>query len=96
MPLISNVTLKFSILATSLCEAEAVDKKVGILTIHQKLFKMEEFPLKSVRPMIFRTVNLVEDGPDVSKAKNDKEAQMKIETFLIKYIEKLLIGKSNF
>ena len=39
---------------------------------------MEEFPLKSVRPMIFRTINLAEDGPDVSKAKNEKDAQMKI------------------
>ena len=55
-----------------------MDKKVGILTIHQKLFKLEEFPLKSVRPMIFRTINLAEDGPDVSKAKNEKDAQMKI------------------
>ena len=72
-----------SSVATSLCEAEAVDKKVGILTIHKKLFKMEELPLKTVRPMLFRTVNLAEDGPDVSKAKNEKEAQMKVESFLI-------------
>ena len=44
---------------------------------------MEELPLKTVRPMLFRTVNLAEDGPDVSKAKNEKEAQMKVESFLI-------------
>ena len=79
-----------SSVATSLCESEAVDKKVGLLSIQKKMFKMEELPLKTVRPMIFRTVNLEADGPDMSKAKNEKEAQMKIEKFLTGYIETLL------
>ena len=77
-------------MATSLCEAEAVEKKVGLLSIYKKEFKMEELTLQTVRPMIFRTVNLEEDGPDMSKVKNEKETQMKIEKFLIGYIEKLL------
>ena len=44
---------------------------------------MEELPLKTVRPMLFRTVNLAEEGPDVSKYKDEKQAQMKVESFLI-------------
>ena len=42
------ITQPGSSVATSLCEAEAVEKKVGILTIHGKQFKMDEFPLKTV------------------------------------------------
>ena len=72
-----------SSVATSLCESEAVEKKCGILTIHKKLFKMETRTLETVRPMLFRTINLKDDGPDLSRAKNEKEIQLKIEKFLI-------------
>lgn len=80
-----------SSVATSLCEGEAMDKKVGILSIHGKNFKMDEIPLKTVRPMIFKTINLTEENPpDLKKAKNEKELQLKMEKFLVNYIENLL------
>jgi len=43
-----------SSVATSLCEGEAVEKRVGILEIHKGRFKMTEKKLNTVRPLIFR------------------------------------------
>ena len=77
------ITQPGSSVATSLCEGEALEKKVGIVKIFKKQFKMEEKVLQTVRPMIFKTVNLIEDGPDLTRAKNEKDTQMKIEKFLI-------------
>ena len=77
--------------ATSLCEAEAKEKFVGVLSVKGKQFMMEEFKLKTVRPMIFKTISLIEDGPDLSKAKDEKTIQAKVDKFLKDYIEKLLV-----
>ena len=40
--------------------------------------------------MIFKTISLVEHGPDLSKAKNEKEVTAKIDTFLKNYVRSLL------
>ena len=84
-----------SSVATSLCEAEAGEKSVGLLQVRGKDFKMDSIPLETVRPMIFKNVSLNEASPDftppdVSKCKTDKEVQAKVEESLKKYVENLL------
>lgn len=80
-----------SSVATSLCEAEAKEKRVGILEIYGRKFKMTEKPLKTVRPMIFRTI-CIEDEMDLASARHlsDKKLNALIETFLKEYVENLL------
>jgi len=50
--------------ATSLCEGEAIQKKVGILNIRrmgdETKFKMVPVPLQTVRPLIFRQISITD------------------------------------
>jgi double-strand break repair protein MRE11 len=80
-----------SSVATSLCEAEAKEKRVGILEILGKRFKMKERPLMTVRPMIFRTI-CIEEEMNLADFRHlpDKKLTAKIDLFLKSYVEKLL------
>ncbi|XP_065209390.1 double-strand break repair protein MRE11 [Planococcus citri] len=49
-----------SSVATSLCEGEARKKHVALLRVHDKKFKIDHLPLKTVRPFIFETIKLSE------------------------------------
>jgi double-strand break repair protein MRE11 len=49
-----------SSVATSLAEGESIEKKIGILEIHKKCFKLNPISLKTVRPFVFRSVNIEE------------------------------------
>jgi double-strand break repair protein MRE11 len=82
------ITQPGSSVATSLCEAESVQKKVGLLTVSGKQFKMDEIPLKTVRPLIFKTVSLTENLDLSSGTEQSKQA--KIDGYLKDYIEKLI------
>ena len=89
-----HITQPGSSVATSLCDGEALQKRVGILDIAPgRLFKLEEVPLKTVRPMIFKTI-WIED-PELGlqsqfKSADHKKVHASIEKYLIKYINKLL------
>ena len=53
-----HVTQPGSSVATSLCEAEAREKHVGILYVRDKQFRIEKHRLKTVRPFVMREVSL--------------------------------------
>ncbi|CAJ0757142.1 7595_t:CDS:10 [Entrophospora sp. SA101] len=55
-----HITQPGSSIATSLCEAEAAPKHVGILKICRGQFRMEKFRLKTIRPMVIDTIVLSE------------------------------------
>jgi double-strand break repair protein MRE11 len=50
-------------LVTSLCEAEAKQKFVGVLEVQQNKFRLKEIPLRSNRPFVMDTIELPESGP---------------------------------
>ncbi len=49
------------LVATSLCDGEAKEKQVAILSIHKKDFHVEPGILKSVRPFIMREISLAQE-----------------------------------
>jgi len=58
--------------ATSLCEGESIQKHVGILNIRpDNKFKMDAIPLRSVRPLIFKTICVT----DLNKERVDLKDQ---------------------
>ncbi|KAL4121253.1 hypothetical protein QTP88_013801 [Uroleucon formosanum] len=76
-----------STVATSMCEGEAGNKYVGLLTISGKYFKMEPLKLKTVRLMHFETIKLSECDEDVSTSKKTQE-------FVRRHIEDILLRLS--
>jgi len=67
-----------------MCEGEAGNKHVGLLTISGKYFKMEPLELKTVRLMHFETIKLSECDEDVSNSK-------KTQDFVRRQIEDILL-----
>ncbi|ODV88944.1 hypothetical protein CANCADRAFT_28330, partial [Tortispora caseinolytica NRRL Y-17796] len=53
-----NIIQPGSSVATSLCQAEAVPKYTAIISIRRKRMDIEKIRLKTVRPFVFRTVEL--------------------------------------
>ena len=85
-----NLIENFYLSATSLCEGETIEKKVGVLSVRGKEFKLDAHKLQTVRPLIFKTISLLEEGPDTSRYEEESEIQAIIDQFLKDYIEKLL------
>ncbi|XP_051169913.1 double-strand break repair protein MRE11 [Leptopilina boulardi] len=54
-----------SSVATSLSDAEAVPKQVGLLSIHKTYFKLKALELKTVRPFVLGNVVVDKDMPDL-------------------------------
>ena len=50
-------------LVTSLCEAEAKQKFVGVLEVYQNKFRLKEIPLRAMRPFVMDSVEFPESGP---------------------------------
>jgi hypothetical protein len=69
------MTLLFpgSTVATSLCDGEAVDKHVAILSIYKKHFRITPVRLKTVRPFVFDTIVLADCRIDFSTEKPSEE-----------------------
>ncbi|KAK9236846.1 Mre11 DNA-binding presumed domain-containing protein [Lipomyces kononenkoae] len=59
-----------SSVVTSLCEAEAVEKFVGILSIEGSKYELEPIRLKTVRPFIMKEVILARDCGFAASSKN--------------------------
>jgi len=81
--------------ATSLCEGEAIQKHVGILSIREDTkFKMDPIPLKTVRPMVFRSISVTDlkvdlTEPDAKRLINAIETQLKYE------VEDMIVEAEN-
>lgn len=81
-----------SSVATSLSEGESIDKHIALLTIYHDKFKCEPIKLETVRPFIFKSINLhdYEDELDLDDGDiKDKVRMQFVITF--KMIGKLSI-----
>lgn len=91
-----HITQPGSSVATSLCEGEAIPKRVGLLEVQGRRFKLEEVPLQTVRPLIFRTVSVEDLVPDFKPSNSSNrgrggfDPKKAIEDALVKYVEDLL------
>uniref|UniRef100_A0A146MDQ8 Double-strand break repair protein n=1 Tax=Lygus hesperus TaxID=30085 RepID=A0A146MDQ8_LYGHE len=81
--------------ATSLCEGEAVEKKIGVLKVFAKKFHLDEIKLETVRPFIFHTES-TKNWNFASKRNQTKEfedlTRKFIKTRLLPLAEKMLTG----
>jgi len=78
-----------SSVATSLCEAEAVQKKVAILKIRGREMKVDVIPLQTVRQMYVETV-VLEDELDARKYPLLDQRLSVVKSFLEQKVEDLL------
>ncbi|XP_015600381.1 double-strand break repair protein MRE11 isoform X2 [Cephus cinctus] len=81
-----------SSVATSLCEAESVPKRIGILSVNGNDFKVEQIYLQTVRPFVFDNIVLrdVDIGEDYSKVMADR-----VMDYVDDYIEETMITKAS-
>ena len=92
------VTQPGSSVATSLCEGEAIEKKVGVLCVHfdrnlkEPVFKINTIPLKTVRPFIFKALELKNFEDELNQIKGSEKD--KSEKFLEQEVE-LMINESK-
>jgi len=77
--------------ATSLCEGESLEKKIGILNISpDNRFKMETIPLKTVRPMKFKTIALSDLKNLNLDEKDDKKLQRSLDRELGYVVDEMI------
>uniref|UniRef100_A0A336LS54 Double-strand break repair protein n=1 Tax=Culicoides sonorensis TaxID=179676 RepID=A0A336LS54_CULSO len=79
-----------STVATSLAEGEAGIKKVAILQICQKNFKIEPIPLKSVRPFVFDTLNMAKIVNDEEFLRGKLPIEEKVQNLAREKIKEML------
>lgn len=77
-----------SSVATSLSEGESIEKKVGILEIHEKEFKMTPVALRTVRPFIFRSIEIKDYEEELNKLTG--EMRNRVEKILERIVEEML------
>lgn len=77
-----------SSVATSLSEGESIEKNIGVLEIHRKEFKMAAVKLQTVRPFIFRSVNIEDIAEDLQL--NVGDTRSKVEKFLVQNVEEMI------
>ncbi|CAI2360966.1 unnamed protein product [Moneuplotes crassus] len=77
-----------SSVATSLIEAESVQKHSFQLIVYEKCFKLEPRPLKCTRPILYKEVNLGKTGIDF-------ERDDLVEKHLLKEVKQLLRKSAN-
>lgn len=82
------ITQPGSSVATSLSEGESIEKHVGILEIHRKEFKINAVKLKTVRPFIFRSVNIDEFVDEFRL--NEGDTRSKVEKFYSKNVTEMI------
>ncbi|XP_043247930.1 double-strand break repair protein MRE11 [Colletes gigas] len=80
-----------SSIATSLCEAEAKPKHIGLLSIKDMKFKMKKIKLQTVRPFVFD--NLILCDQNISANYNQSLSES-VYTFVDDYIENVLVPKA--
>lgn len=84
-----------SSVATSLCEGEALTKHIGVLYVRGNEFKLETIKLQTVRPFVFKSIDLDAYDDRLSYDDGDIVSKVRKTAFLYKQIifsEKLLAG----
>lgn len=82
------ITQPGSSVATSLSEGESIEKKIGILKICKKDFNMMALKLKTVRPFIFRTINIEDFVEELRLNVGDTKA--KVEKFYEQNVNEMI------
>lgn len=77
-----------SSVATSLSEGESIEKRIGILLVDGKKFLMQPVQLRTVRPFIFRSIN-IDDFVDELRL-NEGEIRNKVEKFFSQNVEEMI------
>lgn len=77
------ITQPGSSVATSLSEGEAIQKNVGLLSIHKQRFRIDPVALKTVRPFVFEEIIL-------DKADDTEHTTKRTHEFLTKKVEDIL------
>lgn len=87
------VTQPGSSVATSLAQGESIEKKVAILKIHRKEFKIQPITLKTVRPFIFSDLNLhdIENEIDIK----GPDAHQNVQEYIKSKIEYLIVDSKS-
>jgi double-strand break repair protein MRE11 len=75
-----------SSVATSLCEGEALEKKVFIINVHNSNYSLESFKLKTVRPFQMVEISLRK----ISHLKSGAAYRQDVTRFLIEKVEELI------
>lgn len=81
-----RITQPGSSVATSLCPGEAKQKHVGILKVHQKKFRIDKLPLRTVRPFVFDILSL-DEFSDIGYQFVNDEVVEKIKTKISDMLE---------
>ncbi|XP_022915772.1 double-strand break repair protein MRE11 isoform X2 [Onthophagus taurus] len=74
-----HITQPGSSVATSLCEGESIEKKIGILRVFNKSFSINPIPLATVRPLMFSSITLKCPDRDEDYNSADPKEQAKQE-----------------
>lgn len=82
------ITQPGSSVATSLSEGEAIEKHVGILLVEGKEFRMQPVKLRTVRPFIFRTINVDDFAEEMQL--NVGDVRTKTEKLYCQNIEEMI------
>lgn len=61
---------------TSLSEGESIMKQCGILHVYKDKFKMEAIPLKTVRPFVFKSIELQDYADEYAFDEGDTETKV--------------------
>lgn len=77
-----------SSVATSLADGESIQKNVGLLMIHKKQFKLESIPLKTVRPFIFQSINLLDYTDELDF--DDGDVSTKVQKLAVDTLDEML------
>lgn len=77
-----------STVATSLSEGESLQKHAAVLQIYQNKFKLKPIPLQTIRPFVFKSINI----PDVWDELNldDGDVSNKVRTMAEEKIEEMI------
>lgn len=71
------ITQPGSSVATSLCEGESYEKHIGLVSVIGEKFKLDPIKLKTVRPFVFKTINLMDYEDEIGYDEADAVARTK-------------------
>lgn len=77
-----------SSVATSLSQGESIEKKVGILEIKGKKFKLTPVVLRTVRPFIFRSIDIKDYNDELKEMRG--EARDRVEKLLNGIVKEMM------
>lgn len=83
-----QITQPGSSVATSLCEGESLEKFIGLLSIVGNKYKLDPIKLKTVRPFVFKSINL--DDYEEEIGYDEADAVPKTKQLLSGIIEEMI------